>query len=46
MQSDRSTAWRHVAAWAVDVLEDVLGPTWPERAIEQFGELPVPLILA
>lgn len=45
-QDDRSAAWRHAASWTIDVLEDVLGPTWPERAIEQFNELPIPLILA
>jgi hypothetical protein len=44
-QADRSAAWKEVADWTITVLEDVLGPTWPERAIEQFNELPIPLIL-
>jgi hypothetical protein len=44
-KADRPAAWREVADWTITVLEDVLGPTWPERAIEQFNELPIPLIL-
>lgn len=42
---DRPAAWKEVADWTITVLEDVLGASWPERAIEQFNELPIPLIL-
>ncbi len=45
-QSIRSTAWRRAASWTIDVLEDDLGPTWPVDAVERFGELPIPLLLA
>jgi hypothetical protein len=44
-RADRSDAWRDVAEWTITVLEDILGPTWPERAIEQFNELPIPIII-
>jgi hypothetical protein len=44
-RAERSDAWREVANWTIDVLEDILGQAWPERAIEQFNELPIPLIL-
>jgi hypothetical protein len=46
IQPDRPPAWEEVANWTIDVLEDVLGASWPEQAIEQFNELPIPLILA
>lgn len=45
-QSICSPAWRRTANWAIDVLEDDLGPTWPVDAVERFGELPIPLLLA
>jgi hypothetical protein len=35
-----------VANWTIDTLEDALGPSWPVDAVEQFDELPIPLILA
>jgi hypothetical protein len=44
--SIRSPAWRRSASWTMDVLEDDLGPTWPVDAVERFGELPIPLLLA
>jgi hypothetical protein len=45
-QSTRSQAWQRTASWTIDVLEDDLGPTWPVDAVERFGELPIPLLLA
>jgi hypothetical protein len=45
-QSLRSPAWRRTANWTIDVLEADLGPTWPVDAVERFGELPIPLLLA
>jgi hypothetical protein len=32
--------------WALEVLAADLGPMWPIEAINQFGEIPLPLLLA
>jgi hypothetical protein len=45
-QPDRTAAWQSVAHWTLDVLERELGPSWTVGAVEQFGELPIPLIWA
>jgi hypothetical protein len=42
----RSSAWRRTAHWTIDVLEDELGESWTVDAVEQFGELPIPVMWA
>jgi len=44
--SGRSPAWRAAGRWALDVLAAELGPMWPVEAVNQFGEIPLPLLLA
>jgi hypothetical protein len=44
--SARTPAWRAAGQWALKVLAAELGPTWPVQAVNQFGEIPLPLVLA
>lgn len=42
----RSSAWRRTAHWMIDVLQEELGDSWTIGAVEQFGELPIPVLWA
>jgi hypothetical protein len=42
----RSLAWRRTGHWMIDVLHEELGQSWAVDAVEQFGELPIPVMWA
>src|SRR5580704_6324226 len=42
----RSLAWRRTGHWMIDVLQEELGESWAVDAVEQFGELPIPVMWA
>jgi hypothetical protein len=42
----RPKAWRETGHWALDVLATELGHDWPTRAVNAFGTLPLPLLMA
>lgn len=42
----RSLAWRRTGHWMIDVLQEELGESWAVDAVEQFGDLPIPVMWA